>query len=75
VASGAGRLDILGDVLEAVETNTRSVETLGRWHALLGEETIKLWQDNAALRDEMHALANRVESLTRVLASRTDHLA
>jgi len=25
----------------------------------------KLWLDNAALRDELHALANRVESLTR----------
>lgn len=25
----------------------------------------KLWADNAALRDELHALANRVETLTR----------
>ena len=25
----------------------------------------KLWEDNAALREEVHAVANRVESLTR----------
>jgi dynactin complex subunit len=25
----------------------------------------KLWTDNAALRDDLHALANRVETLTR----------
>jgi len=27
----------------------------------------RLWDDNAELRDELHALANRVESLTRAL--------
>ena len=37
-----------------------------RRHAVATTEEIeRLWADNAALRDELHALANRVESLTR----------
>jgi hypothetical protein len=28
-------------------------------------EIQRLWADNAALRDDLHALANRVETLTR----------
>ena len=30
-------------------------------------EISRLWDDNAELRDELHALANRVEALTRAL--------
>ena len=36
-------------------------------HHLLEQSTQidRLWADNAELRDELHALANRVEALTR----------
>jgi hypothetical protein len=36
-----------------------------RRHAqLMTAEVERLWEDNAALRDDLHALANRVEALT-----------
>ena len=63
--STPGRLDLLGDVLDALKAQRdlshsilRSVETVMAKH-------LELWQDNADLRDELHALANRVEALTR----------
>lgn len=31
--------------------------------------------EQAELRDEVHALSNQIESVSRTLASRTDHLA
>jgi cytochrome c556 len=40
------------------EATTRFAEETER-------EFARLWADNAELRDELHALANRVESLTR----------
>lgn len=37
-----------------------------RRHAeVVSAEVAALWADNAELRDELHALANRVETLTR----------
>jgi hypothetical protein len=46
--------------------------SLGRYTAAVGvftevatDEVKRLWADNAELRDELHALANRVEALTR----------
>lgn len=36
------------------------------------DELDKLWQDNAALRDEVHALANRLEALTQSAATKSD---
>jgi len=35
-------------------------------------EITKLWGDVAELRDELHALANRVESLTQSAATKQD---
>ena len=62
--STPGRLDIIGDVLSAIASGVRSDEALGKWCNTLSEHIAELWQDNADLRDELHALANRVEALT-----------
>ena len=67
--STPGRLDLFGDVLKVLDAqsgwNATTQTALARIMDGIGE----LWQDNADLRDELHALANRVEALTRM---RTD---
>lgn len=73
--STPGRLDLFSDVLEAIQAQRDLSVTLIRAIESITAKHLELWQDNADLRDELHALANRVESLTRVVASRTDHLA
>jgi hypothetical protein len=35
----------------------------------------RLWTDNAELRDELHALANRVETLIRAVTAEPAHVA
>ena len=47
--------------------NLRAYESLSRKHD-------ELWQDNADLRDELHALANRVESVTVAHGKQGDEL-
>jgi len=63
--STPGRLDIIGDVLKVLDAqggwNRATQDALAKIMDGIGE----LWQDNADLRDELHALANRVEALTR----------
>jgi uncharacterized coiled-coil protein SlyX len=34
---------------------------------VVNDQVAALWADNAELRDELHAVANRVESLTRAV--------
>ena len=53
-------VDALGALRDLGEVNARS-------HALLLSETERLWKDNAELRDDIHAVANRVETLTRAM--------
>lgn len=52
-------------IFGALETMQATDANLGRWAREISDEVVKLWDDRAALRDELHALANRVESLTR----------
>jgi hypothetical protein len=33
------------------------------------QEIARLWQDNADLRDELHAVSNRLENLTRAIVT------
>jgi hypothetical protein len=53
------------DFAAAFQAIEHSGETTTRAIASIFEEQRKLWADNAALRDDLHALANRVETLTR----------
>jgi hypothetical protein len=43
--------------------------TVNRYVVAVDEDSRRLWDDNAALRDELHAVANRVENLTRALTT------
>ena len=47
---------------EAIGHHTKAQQRLNE---ALMDENAKLWEDVSVLRDELHALANRVEALTR----------
>lgn len=55
-------LDGLRAAVEEHRAASRKAETY------LAEQIEKLWDDSAERRDELHAVANRVESLTRLVA-------
>ena len=63
--STPGRLDVLGDVLTVLESQKALNQTVARAFEKVTDQVLELWQDNADLRDELHALINRVEALTR----------
>ena len=54
-------------MVEALKSLRDLAEVNGRSDELLAREIAKLWDGNAELRDDLHAVANRVESLTRAL--------
>jgi predicted nucleic acid-binding Zn-ribbon protein len=69
-------------VISALESVKRIIESDGRMHKMLadqcsalGQEIDTLHDENAELRDSLLALSNRIEAVSRTLASRTDHLA
>lgn len=51
--STPGTFNPFGDVLTVIEANTRSLETLGKWNALLGREVCALYDEIAAARAEL----------------------
>ena len=57
--------EVQGLMLEAL-TSLRDLSAANaRADELLAAEIERVWADNAALRDDLHALANRVEAVTR----------
>src|SRR5690348_838677 len=62
-----GPLAPIMGLISAIEAGQKTDETLGKWLKECSDEIVSLWADNAALRDELHAVANRVESLTRAV--------
>jgi uncharacterized coiled-coil protein SlyX len=40
-----------------------------RYAEVVNEQVAALWADNAELRDELHAVANRLENLTRAITT------
>jgi hypothetical protein len=59
------REDIAG-LGEAVE---RAMEAQNRLTDAHGTEIERLWADNTALREDVHAVANRLEALTRAITT------
>jgi uncharacterized coiled-coil protein SlyX len=45
-----------------------------RYAEVVNEQVAALWADNAALRDELHAVANRLENLTRAIMADPAHV-
>jgi hypothetical protein len=73
--STPGRLDILGDVLDVLEKQASLNDAVLRAFSEATAKIAELWQDNAELRDELHALVLTVAALTRMVDARTDGLA
>ena len=67
LVSTPGRLDLLGDLHGALEAQRHLSASLMRAIEAQGVQIADLWQDNADLRDELHAVANRLEALTRAV--------
>ena len=67
--STPGRLDLLGDVLGVLESQRGVNDTMTRAFEQITKQVLVLWEDNADLRDELHALANRIERIERIAAS------
>ena len=57
--------DVLTEMRLATESLDRLYDTQRRHNNAQADETAKLWQELAELRDELLAVANRVEALTR----------
>jgi uncharacterized protein YfcZ (UPF0381/DUF406 family) len=61
--------DIHRDIVGAIE----AIGRMGSAQAALNEsftnEISRVWDDNAAIRDDLHALANRLEALTNFVVS------
>ena len=60
-----GTPEYVGSILAALESQGRLNETWQQMFDAYTAEVSLLWEANAELRDELHALANRVETLTR----------
>ena len=57
--------DVLTEMRLATESLDRLYDTQRRHNNAQADETAKLWQELGELRDELLAVANRVEALTR----------
>ena len=61
--------EYVGDILSALESQRKLNEAWTRLFEAYSDEIAKLWKDQAALRDEVHAVANRLEALTSFVVS------
>jgi ABC-type transporter Mla subunit MlaD len=57
--------DFRESIARTLESVVANGEATTRFAEEAEREIARVWADNAALRDELHALANRVETLTR----------
>jgi len=61
--------EYVGSILKALESQRDLNEAWTRLFEAYSDEIASLWKDNAALRDDVHAVANRVEALTAFVTS------
>jgi cell division septum initiation protein DivIVA len=59
--------ELQNDLLTVMDSVNGYGAAVNRYADVVNEQVAKLWQDNAELRDEINAVANRVESLTRAV--------
>jgi hypothetical protein len=57
--------DLRGDILGVMQSMGAAHAAQQKLDEAMAADLARLWADNAELRDELHALANRVETLTR----------
>jgi hypothetical protein len=61
--------DVLTEMRLATEALDRLADTNRRFQNVQADETAKLWQELGEVRDEVLALANRLEALTRAFTT------
>ena len=61
--------DVLTELRLAAENIERMGDTQRRFNAAMQTGQDALWRDLAEVRDDLHAVANRVENLTRALTA------
>ena len=61
--------DVLTELRVATDSLDRLYDTQRRHNNAQADETAKLWQELGELRDEVLALANRLENLTRAVTA------
>lgn len=59
--------ELRDEIVTVMDSVTEYARAVTRHGDALAEQVGKLWKDQAELRDELHAVANRVESLTRAV--------
>ena len=57
--------ELQGMMIDALQSLSDLSSAQQRFDDAISREVERLWQDNGALRDDLHALANRLEALTR----------
>src|SRR5205823_207955 len=57
--------DLRGDIRGVLQSMSAAHSAQQKLDEALAADIQRVWADNAELRDELHALANRVEALTR----------
>ena len=60
------------DLAKFADSVNRQGDAVSRLLLEHNTEFVKLWDDSASLRDDLHALANRVESLFQAMATSAD---
>ena len=61
--------DLAAQMVKALDAISNMNDAQGRFDEAVSSEVDRLWQDNAALRDELHGVANRLENLTAFVTS------
>jgi len=59
--------DLQRDIVGAIEAIGRMGSAQAALNEAVAGQHTRLWQDIAELRDDQHALSNRIETLTRAL--------
>lgn len=64
-----GPLAPIVGLIAAIEVGQQTDTSLGLWLKEVSAEIVKLWEDSAERRDELHAVSNRLEALTRAVTT------
>jgi long-subunit fatty acid transport protein len=61
--------DLRGDILGVIQSMGAAHQAQQKLDEAMAADLARLWADNAELRDELHAVANRLEALTRAITT------
>jgi hypothetical protein len=61
--------DLRGDIMGVLQSMSAAHNAQQKLDEAMAADIQRLWADNAALRDELHAVSNRLENLTRAVTT------